>query len=79
MKKYRYFVGNGMYFSFALTQKKRYQKKKSRAEPPGLLRSRFLLKGKNSLRSDSLPFLTQKAGLRFTSLRLGPGLRMECI
>ena len=45
-------------FSFALMQKKKYQKEKIKAAPARLLRSYFRLKGRNSLRSNSLPFLT---------------------
>ena len=60
-------------------QKKRYQKKRSSAEARRLLRPHFLLKGRNSLRSDSLPFLTQKtrAALHASSLRRG--LRDESV
>ena len=62
-----------VYFSFVLIRKKRYQKKGSSAEARRLLRPYFLLKGRNSLRSDSLPFFTQKARatLYASSLRRG--------
>ena len=46
-----------LFISFALMQKKR-TKEKIKAALPGLLRGVRRLKGRNSLRSDSLPFLT---------------------
>ena len=45
-------------FSFALMQKKKYQKEKIKAAPARLLRFHSRLKGRNSLRSNSVPFLT---------------------
>ena len=47
-----------MHFFFRLSERKRCQKERTPAVPVGLLRSAFSLKGRNSLRSDSLPFLT---------------------
>ena len=53
--------------------------KKSSAEAQRLLRPFFLLKGRNSLRSDSLPFLTQKAraALHASSLRRSCAMGMQ--
>ena len=47
-----------VYFFFRLPERKSYQKERAPAVPGGLLRPAFSLKGKNSLRSNSLPFLT---------------------
>ena len=52
-------MGIYVYFSFCLaTKRKDTKRKKSSAEAPGLLRAAFSLKGRNSLRSNSLPFFT---------------------
>ena len=47
-----------VYFFFRLPERKSYQKERAPAVPGGLLRPAFSLKGKNSLRSNSLPFFT---------------------
>ena len=47
-----------VYFFFRLSERKRYQKERTPSALPGLLRTPSVLKGRNSLRSDSLPFLT---------------------
>ncbi len=47
-----------MYFFFRLPERKRYQKERAPAVPVGLLRPSSRLNGRNSLRSNSLPFLT---------------------
>ena len=47
-----------LHFFFRLSERKRCQKERTPAVPVGLLRTAFSLKGRNSLRSDSLPFLT---------------------
>ena len=47
-----------MHFFFRLSERKRCQKERTSAVPVGLLRAASCLKGRNSLRSDSLPFLT---------------------
>ena len=47
-----------MHFFFRLSERKRCQKERTPAVPVGLLRSAFRLNGRNSLRSDSLPFFT---------------------
>ena len=49
-----------MYFSFVLRQKKRYQKKTQGCTSGATPVAFFQLKGRNSLRSNSLPFLTLK-------------------
>ncbi|KAA5261592.1 hypothetical protein DXB21_19110 [Bacteroides faecis] len=54
----RFFYYLYVLFSFALMQKKKYQKEKIKAASARLLRSHSRLKGRNSLRSNSLPFLT---------------------
>ena len=41
-----------------MPERKRYQKERAPAVPVGLLRASFRLNGRNSLRSDSLPFFT---------------------
>ena len=47
-----------MHFFFRLSERKRCQKERTPAVPGGLLRTASCLKGRNSLRSNSLPFLT---------------------
>ena len=55
---FRFFYYLYVLFSFVLIQKKKYQKEKIKAAPARLLRFHSRLKGRNSLRSNSLPFLT---------------------
>ena len=55
---FRFFCYLYVLFSFVLIQKKKYQKEKIKAAPARLLRFHSRLKGRNSLRSNSLPFLT---------------------
>ena len=55
---FRFFCYLYVLFSFVLIQKKKYQKEKIKAASARLLRSHPRLKGRNSLRSNSLPFLT---------------------
>ena len=45
---------------FCLETKEKIPKEKLKAALPGLLRKYFQLKGRNSLRSNSLPFFTLK-------------------
>ena len=47
-----------MHFFFRLSERKRCQKEMTPAVPVGLLRPAFSLRGRNSLRSDSLPLFT---------------------
>ena len=51
-------MGIYMHFFFRLSERKRCQKERTPSVPVGLLRMASCLKGRNSLRSDSLPFLT---------------------
>ena len=55
---FRFFWYLYVLFSFVLIQKKKYPKEKIKAAPARLLRFHSRLKGRNSLRSNSLPFLT---------------------
>ena len=54
---FRFFCYLYVLFSFVLIQKKKYPKEKIKAAPARLLRFHSRLKGRNSLRSNSLPFL----------------------
>ncbi|KAA4627152.1 hypothetical protein F3B42_10570 [Bacteroides ovatus] len=54
----RFFCYLYVLFSFVLIQQKKYPKEKIKAAPARLLRFHSRLKGRNSLRSNSLPFLT---------------------
>ena len=47
-----------VHFFFRLFERKKCQKERTPAVPVGLLRTTFRLNGRNSLRSDSLPFHT---------------------
>ena len=60
-----------MFFYLSVIRKEKNQKERLPTEPPELIFVRFLLSRRNSLRSNSLRLLTQKAPKILTLLRLG--------
>ena len=70
---FRFFCYLYVLFSFVLIQKKKYQKEKIKAASARLLRSHPRLKGRNSLRSNSLPFLTLRYGRSLDGEKSRPG------
>ena len=72
---FRFFCYLYVLFSFVLIQKKKYQKEKIKAAPARLLRSHSRLKGRNSLRSNSLPFLTPVIKPPLDAVQTRPGGR----
>ena len=78
---FRFFCYLYVLFSFVLIQKKKYQKEKIKAASARLLRSHPQLKGRNSLRSNSLPFLTleKTPALNAGKTRPIPFRRVCCI
>ncbi|MFT0459710.1 hypothetical protein [Bacteroides thetaiotaomicron] len=64
------------YFSFALMQKKG-TKRKIKAAPTELLRPHLRLKGRNSLRSNSLPFFTPEIQPPLDAPSVRPGDRSD--
>ena len=63
---FRFFCYLYVLFSFVLIQKKKYQKEKIKAAFPRL-------KGRNSLRSNSLPFLTPGMKPPLDAVQTRPG------
>ena len=63
---FRFFCYLYVLFSFVLIQKKKYQKEKIKAAPARLL-------GRNSLRSNSLPFLTPGMKPPLDAVQTRPG------
>ena len=70
---FRFFCYLYVLFSFVLIQKKKYPKEKIKAAPARLLRFHSRLKGRNSLRSNSLPFLTPKTLSTLNAPTVRPG------
>ena len=70
---FRFFCYLYVLFSFVLIQKKKYQKEKIKAASARLLRSHPRLKGRNSLRSNSLPFLTPGIRPTLDAVQTRPG------
>ena len=68
---FRFFCYLYVLFSFVLIQKKKYQKEKIKAA--SALRSHPRLKGRNSLRSNSLPFLTPGMKPPLDAVQTRPG------
>ncbi len=69
---FRFFV-IFMYFFFCLDTKEKVQKEKIKAASARLLRSHPRLKGRNSLRSNSLPFLTPGMKPPLDAVQTRPG------
>ena len=70
---FRFFCYLYVLFSFVLIQKKKYQKEKIKAASARLLRCNPRLKGRNSLRSNSLPFLTPGMKPPLDAVQTRPG------
>ena len=70
---FRFFCYLYVLFSFVLIQKKKYQKEKIKAASARLLRSHPRLKGRNSLRSNSLPFFTPGIRPTLDAVQTRPG------
>ena len=74
---FRFFCYLYVLFSFVLIQKKKYQKEKIKAAPTELLRLHLRLKGRNSLRSNSLPFFTPEIQPPLDAPSVRPGDRSD--
>ena len=65
-------------FSFVLIRKKKNQKERIKAAFFRLLRCSLRLKGRNSLRSNSLPFLTPEKTPALDAGKTRPGNHSDC-
>ena len=72
-REFIWLLQRGRSFSFVLIRKKKNQKERIKAAFFQLLRCFLRLKGRNSLRSNSLPFLTLRYGYSLDGEKSRPG------